>query len=82
MLLNEISAYQACCACLVLKSKNDDELKWCMDAKDGNGVQKSEQRREDAETEYHRLLCQESTQQVRGGVLARTHEVEVCFLRL
>lgn len=59
------------CACLELKSQDDEELQWLMVAKQGKGVEKSEKRRESAETEYHRLLCEESMQQVRGGRGAR-----------
>lgn len=36
-----------------------------MVAKEGKGVLTSEKRRESAETEYHRLLCEESMHQVR-----------------
>ena len=35
-------------------------------AKEGKGVTKSERRQESAETEYHRLLCEESIQQARA----------------
>lgn len=57
---------------LELKPQDDDELQWLLVAKDGNGVATSEKRRESAETEYYRLLCQESMQQVRGFARAPT----------
>lgn len=43
--------------------QDEEELEWLAVAKKGHGVIKSEQRRESAETEYHRLLCEESIQQ-------------------
>ena len=49
-----------------LRPQDDEELQWLAVAKQGKGVEKSEKRQESAETEYHRLLCQESMQQVRG----------------
>lgn len=53
-----------------------------MVAKQGKGVEKSERRRENAETAYHRLLCEESMQQVRGWFSSDTRVWLVCFLRL
>lgn len=44
--------------------QDDDELNWMLLAKQGKGVSTSEKRRESAETEYYRLLCEESTQKV------------------
>lgn len=40
-------------------------------AKKGEGVKKSETRRENAETEYHRLLCEESMQEVGNTAALR-----------
>ena len=45
--------------------QDDEELAWLADAKKGQGFQRSEERRESAETAYHRLLFQESVEQVR-----------------
>lgn len=46
-------------------AQDEEELEWLTNAKKGNGIEKSERRRESAETEYHRLLCEESMQQAR-----------------
>lgn len=51
--------------CFFHAVQDEEELDWLTDAKKGNGIEKSERRRESAETDYHRLLCQESMQQVR-----------------
>lgn len=45
--------------------QDDEELEWLITATQGNAVEMSERRRETAETEYHRLLFQESMIQVR-----------------
>lgn len=47
----------------VLLLQDEEELEWLAVAKEGKGVTKSERRQESAETEYHRLLCEESIQQ-------------------
>jgi len=64
--------YPVLASCVELKSQDDEELQWLMVAKQGKGVEKSDKRRESAETEYHRLLCEESMQEVRGRALAQT----------
>ena len=46
--------------------QDEEELEWLAVAKEGKGVSKSERRQESAETEYHRLLCEESIQQARA----------------
>lgn len=57
--------------CAKILSQDDEELQWLAVAKQGKGVEKSEKRQESAETEYHRLLCEESIQQVRGNARKR-----------
>lgn len=52
--------------------QDEEELEWLAVAKKGDGVKKSEKRRESAETEYFRLLCDESMQQVRSFPSPRT----------
>lgn len=39
----------------------DEELEWLTTGRQGKGVNRSETWREPAETEYHRLLFEEST---------------------
>lgn len=61
-----VERFIVCCTYFVLHAPQDDEeLQWLAVAKQGKGVLKSEKRQENAETEYHRLLCEESMQQVR-----------------
>ncbi|CBJ31449.1 conserved unknown protein [Ectocarpus siliculosus] len=43
-----------------ITGKDDEELEWLITAQEGQGVKRSERRRENAETEYHRLLFEES----------------------
>ncbi|CAN0187038.1 unnamed protein product, partial [Ectocarpus sp. 13 AM-2016] len=51
---------------------------WLVVAKKGQGVKKSETRRENAETEYHRLLCEESMQEA-GLKLLKDRRLEVAL---
>lgn len=44
--------------------QDDEELEWLVTARQGDGVKRSERRRESAETAYHRLLFEESMLQV------------------
>eukprot|EP00752_Nemacystus_decipiens_P014162 g12593.t1 len=52
-----------------LTGTDDEELQWLAVAKEGKGVEKSEKRQESAETEYHRLLYEESMQQLEMKLL-------------
>ncbi|CAN0487385.1 unnamed protein product, partial [Ectocarpus sp. 12 AP-2014] len=52
-----------------ITGKDDEELEWLITATQGNAVEMSERRRETAETEYHRLLFQESMVQAGMEIL-------------
>ncbi|CBJ28852.1 conserved unknown protein [Ectocarpus siliculosus] len=61
-----------------ISGKDEEELEWLVVAKKGQGVKKSETRRENAETEYHRLLCEESMQEA-GLKLLKDRRLEVAL---
>ncbi|CAB1119908.1 unnamed protein product [Ectocarpus sp. CCAP 1310/34] len=64
-----------------ITGKGDEELEWLCSAKKGDGIQKSETRRDCAETDYHRVLFQESMLQA-GMEILKDRRLEVSLKTL